>query len=495
MLKILLLVSSVLIQMMNTNQIRSKYENFSDNSLLITISNKESLKFKDYSISDFSKNGIIDIDDLTKNYKTNILNDKYEKKENFNRIYKLSIDTNKTNIFKMKNKLEKLDFIENVDFDFNTFVNASINDTYATSQWEISHLGLNNAWDISKGSNDIKVGVIDTGIDASHPDLSGKVNSTLSKSFIESSQGSALEDRNGHGTFVAGIIGANTNNNAYVAGVCWNVNLVSLKTQKIDNTGSTSNLAAAINYAKGNSIDILNMSVGTYGYSSALENAIDNYDGLIISSAGNNTNTDNVFHYPSGFDNSNIISVGASIYNDSIWVEYENNEIVEGSNYGKNTVDIFAPGGDIIGLGSTSVFSNGIATGSGTSFAAPYVTGVAVLIKAKYPSLTPLQIKNRILDNCVSSSFLSNYCGTGGVLHANYALTNQLHSHACSYVQYNNTYHIKRCNRCGGYNEYEAHTWVADETIVLGNNILEPNAIAGFKCYYCNAKKSTGLDL
>lgn len=74
-------------------------------------------------------------------------------------------------------------------------------------------------------------------------------------------------------------------------------------------------------------------------------------------------------------------------------------------------------------------------------------------------------------------------------------MINQLHSHACSYVQYNNTYHIKRCNGCGGYNEYEAHTWVADETTILGNNILAPNEIAGFNCYYCNVKKSTCLDL
>ena len=65
---------------------------------------------------------------------------------------------------------------------------------------------------------------------------------------------------------------------------------------------------------------------------------------------------------------------------------------------------------------------------------------------------------------------------------------------AFSYIQYDNTYHIKSCNRCG-YKENEAHTWVADETIILSDNIVNPDAIVGFKCYYCNARKSTGIGL
>ena len=112
--------------------------------------------------------------------------------------------------------------------DSNSIRSAFPNDMGYVSgeQWAINKISLPSAWEIEKG-NQLLVGIIDSGIDATHPDLQGRIDTTLSQSFVEGYN--PLEDATGHGTHVAGIIAAKTNNSIGIAGVCWNVKLVSLR--------------------------------------------------------------------------------------------------------------------------------------------------------------------------------------------------------------------------------------------------------------------------
>lgn len=181
---------------------------------------------------------------------------------------------------------------------------------------------------------------------------------------------------------------------------------------------SEANAIKAVEYADEKGIQILNFSLGTYtDFLSSLKVAIQNYSGLFVCSAGNKgLNTDNNHHYPSKYNNlPNLISVGASNSSDSRWISSAS---AESSNYGKTTVDIFAPGSSIYCCAPGQTYTHK----SGTSMAAPFVTGVAALILGKYPNLTASQIKSRILNNAESVSSLSNLCVSGGRLNAYYAL-------------------------------------------------------------------------
>lgn len=303
------------------------------------------------------------------------------------------------------------------------------NDEYVSEQWALDKINLPDAWKITTGSKSVKVGVIDSGIKADHPDLKDNVDCELSKSFVEGTDDSdALEDVFGHGTHVAGIIGAVGNNSIGVSGTCWNVDLVSLKV--LDDNGVCGNsndkisgVINAINYAKANNINILNFSIAlVVPKSKAFEETINNYPGLFVCAAGNELfNIDTAGRkrriYPSIYTSDNIVSVAASNSNDKIWyVE----KFQQGSNYGIVSVDLAAPGASIY---STYAAENKAYTNmSGTSMATPYVTGVAALIQSKYQNISTKATKKAILDGVDKSSYWSKYVKTGGRLNAYNAL-------------------------------------------------------------------------
>ena len=197
---------------------------------------------------------------------------------------------------------------------------------------------------------------------------------------------SSVYDDNHHGTHVAGILGAKGNNNNGVAGCNWNSKITSLKVFDSYGNGYSSDLILALNYANVHNISIINFSGGWLQndtkYDSPVEKAIANYSGLFICAAGNeNVNIDNYHCYPASLNLSNMITVGASD---------ENNQKCTFSNYGVDSVDLFAPGNNIY-----STYNNGsYASLNGTSMATPYVTGVASLIKSIRPEYTPQEIKN-----------------------------------------------------------------------------------------------------
>ena len=273
------------------------------------------------------------------------------------------------------------------------------NDSLYSLQWGVNGsngIDIEPVWSYEKGSSTICVGVIDTGI-SQHEDLVG--NLVQGYSFVGATNDT--EDVHGHGTHVAGIIGAVGNNNIGISGVAPNIDIMPLK---ISNTSSweTSKVIAAINYAQSlwggaKQVDIINFSGWNFPNDSALYSAIDNYSGLFVTIAGNDhSNIDINPNYPGSFNIDNMITVG-SIDSDGDRSSF--------SNYG-TTVD----GGDILSTypmelcasGScdkSTHFINGYHSLSGTSMAAPHVTGVAALMLSSCDYITSEQLKTQLLNN------------------------------------------------------------------------------------------------
>ena len=257
----------------------------------------------------------------------------------------------KENVLRTIRQLEQREYVLSAGVDF-VMHNDSIapNDPMFNQQWGLhgTH-GINApaAWGITTGLGRpaVRVGIIDTGVQANHPDLN--VNTTLSRDFslpyphIPAN----VVDNNGHGTHVAGIVGARGNNNVGVAGVNWNVELVSLRISPT-NLGNSfaSHLIRAVNFAGANGIPIVNNSNGTDAFTgtvndvNALAAAINQFPGLFVTSAGNGSrnNDTNNNRFPSNIRLPNIITVGASD---------NQGRRSSFSNWGLRNVCIFAPGG------------------------------------------------------------------------------------------------------------------------------------------------------
>ncbi len=266
------------------------------------------------------------------------------------------------------------------------------------------------AWDVTKG-NGVKVAILDTGINLNQPDLSGKV--VAEKVFLSSpspsTDTSSVEDQNGHGTHVAGILAADTNNGIGVAGVCPGCQLIIGRILDDKGDGTTSDSVAAITWAADQGAKVINMSLGTPDssteslYAQAVSYA-ESKGAVVVAAAGNCGGSDyiqegcteqNETTYPAGVPGA--ISVGATTNTDTK-ASY--------SNYG-SSVGIAAPGDNILSTGPIHSFDPdlepfGYNTSvpyfylSGTSMATPYVSGVAALVAATAYGTTPQAITNRL---------------------------------------------------------------------------------------------------
>lgn len=271
------------------------------------------------------------------------------------------------------------------------------NDTYYPQQYGPGLMQLPTAWETTVGTNAQIVVVIDTGIDVTHPDLVDNIWRNPSEvagngvdddnnGYIDdiyginaiTNTGNPMDDH-GHGTHVAGIIGAKGNNGRGVAGVSWESKIIGAKFLDSNGSGSTANAIKAINYATalkraGRNVTVTNNSWGGPTYSSALASAIADASSagiLFVAAAGNNgSNNDTSPQYPANYTSANIISV-ASV--DS------NTALSYFSNYGEQSVHIAAPGGAI----ASTMIGNGYVYMSGTSMAAPQVSGVVLLAQAR----------------------------------------------------------------------------------------------------------------
>jgi subtilisin family serine protease len=287
------------------------------------------------------------------------------------------------------------------------------------------------AWAKQTGSNNVIVGVIDTGIDYDHEDLKdniwfnpgetggGKENNGVDddgNGYVDDFRGwnfifnrNDPYDDNDHGTHVAGTVGAIGNNGKGVVGVNWRVKMMALKFLDRNGSGSTDDAVEAIVYATRMGAKILSNSWGGGERSNALEDAIRfaNDNGVIfVAAAGNDgSNTDNAANYPSNYEVPNVISVASSDRND---------RLSSFSNFGRRSVDLAAPGSSILSARPLSRYQ----TLSGTSMATPHVAGVAALIWAQYPSLNMHQVMVRLLGSVDRKSEFTGRMTAGGRLNA-----------------------------------------------------------------------------
>ncbi len=235
-------------------------------------------------------------------------------------------------------------------------------DSRFSEQWGMRKIEADKAWNVTQGSASIRIAICDTGIDASHVDLAGKVVDSWN---FTSASITDVDDGNGHGTHVAGIAAAATNNGKGVAGVGFDSSLMNAKVLGDDGSGYYSWVANGIIWAANNGAKVINLSLGGPAPSSALKYAVDyawNKGSVLVAAAGNSGNKSP--SYPAYY--TNCIAVAATDSNDAkAWF----------SNYGK-WVDIAAPG---VGILSTMP-GNQYASWSGTSMASPYVAGVAALV-------------------------------------------------------------------------------------------------------------------
>jgi subtilisin family serine protease len=314
-------------------------------------------------------------------------------------------------------------------------------------QWALDNSGQNGgkakadisailAWAKNKGSSDVVVAVLDSGVDYRHKDLAANMwmrpdnipqykDDQLGTSndlygFNAADNLSDPMDDNGHGTHCSGIIGAEGDNDEGIAGINWEVKIMPLKFMGRGGFGTTKDAIEAINYAidrkrNGVNVRVINASWGSTMRSKALEDAIRaaGEEGILfVAAAGNNgSSNDRSPHYPSNYDLPNVISVAALDRNDNL---------ASFSNFGVKTVHIAAPGKDIL----STWLGDDYREASGTSMATPYVAGMAALILANEPKLSVEKLREKVLKSVDKIDSLNGKIETAGRINASKALEN-----------------------------------------------------------------------
>ncbi len=247
-----------------------------------------------------------------------------------------------------------------------------------------SAVGLPRAWDITTGADNLVLAVIDSGVDRDTPDLAGRL---LTGRDIVNRDFDPTDDE-GHGTMVAGVAGARTNNGSGVAGVTWRGRILPIKVLDAQGVALDNDIAAGMTWAVDQGADVINLSLGGPGASSVLQAAVDyatSRDVVVVSAAGNLAAGDPVEpHYPAACDG--VIAVGATD---------RNNNLASFSNYG-TWVDLVAPGVDITTTAPAAGSAESYVQVAGTSFAAPLVAGAALLLRGADPTASAATIADRL---------------------------------------------------------------------------------------------------
>ncbi|RMD65005.1 hypothetical protein D6833_03575, partial [Candidatus Parcubacteria bacterium] len=325
--------------------------------------------------------------------------------------------------------------VEYVEPNYKRYPRAIPNDPAFFQQWAMQNIGqlihdpvgavagtpgadmkLVKAWDMTTGSKNVVVAVVDDSVEYDHPDLAANIWTNPGEiagdgidndgnGFVDDVYGWDFRDndndprgvpnQDGHGTAVAGCIGAVGNNGLGVTGVNWNVSIMPIRI-----AFDSASIIAAFDYAIANGARIINASFGGPYFSQAEFDAVKRLEAagiLLVAAAGNDEiNNDQVFDSPSGFDVANVLAVaGSDPYG----------KMITWSQYGTTSVDVAAPGINVY----TTMLPSGISMGNsgangvsydyilGTSFSSPYVAGIAALIKSRYPQAGFQELKGRIM--------------------------------------------------------------------------------------------------
>jgi subtilisin family serine protease len=312
----------------------------------------------------------------------------------------------------------------------NNVNSAPADDPRFNEQWALSEISVPEAWTRTKGSNEIVVAVLDSGVEYTHIDLVnniwtrpatmapyhdqdlGTVDDVHGYNAV-ANDGDPIDD-NGHGTFCAGIIGAECGNNAGVCGVNWQTQIMPLKFVNAGGFGYVADAVEAINYVierkrAGVNLRVINASWGLSQPSRALEDMIRKaYEvGILFVAASGSTSSDNDTsqRYPAGYGVGNIISVAATDRSDLL---------AQFSNYGVKSVHLAAPGNEIL----TTALGNDYGQHSGTSMAAAFVTGVAALALSAQPGLSVDQLRSLLLRSVDALPGLRGKVSTRGRINA-----------------------------------------------------------------------------
>lgn len=358
-------------------------------------------------------------------------------------IKTLKFDTNVASVNEIVRFLNASDDVEYAEPNY-IYKPSAVSDPMYNNLWGLKNSGqtidgvpgkagmdikAEGAWTKTKGSTSTVIAVIDTGTDISHPDLKDNIwknSGEVPNDGVDNDNNGYVDDVNGwnffdknndvyydayedaHGTHVSGTIAGRANTTG-VIGVAPNVKIMPLKFIGPFG-GSLDDAILAVNYAKSKGVKISNNSWGGGGFSQALYDVIKNSNSLFVAAAGNDgVNADSTPMYPAAFNLTNILSVAAL---------NNTGNLASFSNYGATSVDIAAPGEQIL----STTPENNYEYFDGTSMASPHATGAAALVTAAYPSDTPLQIKDKLMKSVTKLSSLTGKVSTGGLLNAQTAV-------------------------------------------------------------------------
>ena len=318
---------------------------------------------------------------------------------------------------------------------------AAINDAVAIAahdnRWWLEAVGAYEAWDRAKTSGAVTVAVVDTGCATSHQELAQALSSENCYNALTGATGfSAVNDTDGHGTHVCGIVAATPNNGVGIAGISYGANLMPVKVVKASTT-STAYLVKAYKFimkrrAAGVNVRIANVSMGgSGGYDSALMRVIDRayyeYGILSVFAAGNDGSKAPYYCFPCDYSEVGlgVISVGKATADSLRGVQDSSSNYNKGS---EKTKEISAPGVSIVstypvGLSSNSPYGKGYWALTGTSMAAPVVSGIAALVWTRNPSLSPGEVKS-LLCSTADDIRTASGGGVGFDAHTGYGLVN-----------------------------------------------------------------------
>ncbi|MBM7693896.1 subtilisin family serine protease [Peribacillus deserti] len=292
-----------------------------------------------------------------------------------------STSKNTSELLQYFNHLDNVEFAEPNYIYMQNEANVPNDSLYRRQyQWNLPVIQTEEGWDITRGSENVVIAVVDTGVDLDHPDLKRRIT----RGYNVIARNSSPDDDNGHGSHVAGIIASETNNLRGIAGLTWYNKIMPIKVMNEKGYGNAFDVARGVIWAADHGADVINLSLGNYQPSAVMQEAVQYaFDrDVVITTAAGNDNTDQP-SFPAAYPE--VICVTA--------VDYNGNR-AEFSNYGEY-VDVAAPGVDI----PSTYFHKQYAALSGTSMAAPHVAALAGLIRSANPDLKNTKVMS-IISKC-----------------------------------------------------------------------------------------------